>query len=184
MTPKKLKELLGLGQKHMATLLNEDYKKYRSIERRKGKPISDAQRLFYFVANFRLVKGAFKTPLATKDKIVPQNLSIYVIEDLQKRLRGCASDITIYQAKLSKLEEQIAKYNREFDIVNEIQEAVPESDRDLQDRITLLKRQLIEGYTSFYYSILERKLALNWKEAEYNTLAKEIEMINIQGVEK
>jgi hypothetical protein len=184
MTPKKLKELLGLGQKHMATLLNEDYRKYRSMERRKGKPISDAQRLFFFVANFRLVKGAFKTPLKTKDKIVAQNLSIYIIEDLQKRLRSCANEITIYRAKLSKLEAQLAKYNREFDIVNEIQAAVPETDRDLQDRITLLKRQLIETYTSFYYSILDRKLALNWKEAEYNTLAMELEMINIQEIEK
>lgn len=183
MTPKKLKELLGLGQKHMATLLNEDYKKYRSMERRKGKPISDAQRLFYFVANFRLIKGAFKTPLKTKDKIVPQNLSIYVIEDLQKRLRSCANEITIYRAKLSKLEEQIAKYNREFDIVNEIQEAVPESDRDLQDRITLLKRQLIEGYTNFYYLLIQRKLTLSWKEVEYNMLVQEIERINNQTVD-
>ena len=97
MTPKKLKELLGLGQKHMATLLNEDYIKYRSLQRRKGKPIGDAQRLFYYVGNFRLIKGASKAPQPKQDKILPQNLSIYVIEDLHKRLRGCEKDITIYQ---------------------------------------------------------------------------------------
>ncbi len=95
MTPKKLKELLGLGQKHMATLLNEDYIKYRSLQRRKGKPIGDAQRLFHYVGNYRLIKGALRTPQPPQDKIAPQHLSIYVIEDLQKRLRSCASGITI-----------------------------------------------------------------------------------------
>jgi hypothetical protein len=114
--------------------------------------------------------------------IVPQHLSIYVVEDLQKQLRGCAKEISIYQTKLSKLEAQLPRYNKEFIIVSEIEESVPEAEQDLQDRITLLKRQFTETYTSLYYSILERKLALNWKEAEYNTLAKEIEIINIHRV--
>jgi hypothetical protein len=183
MTPKKLKELLGLGQKHMATLLNEDYVKYRSLERRKGKPINDARRLFIYVGNYRLVKGKNKTPLPTQNKILPQNLSIYVIEDLQKRLRSCSNDITIYRAKLSKLEAQLAKYNREFTIVNEIQEAVPEAEQDMHDRITLLKRQLTENYTSYYYLLIQRKLTLNWKEVEYNLLEQEIERLNNQTVD-
>ena len=183
MTPKKLKELLGLCQKHMATLLNEDYIKYRSLQRRKGKPVSDAQRLFHYVGNYRLIKGANKTPLQPQDKIVPLHLSIYVKEDLQKRLRSCASEITIYQSKLNKQEAQIARYNNDFTIVKELQDAVPEAELDLHDRITLLKRQLTDSYTSLYYSILERKLALNWKEVEYDTLEKELEIINIQRVE-
>jgi hypothetical protein len=183
MTPKKLKELLGLCQKHMATLLNEDYIKYRSLQRRKGKPVNDAQRLFHYVGNYRKIKGANKSPLPNEDKILSQNLSIYVIEDLQKRLRGCAKDITIYQARLSKLEAQLARYNNDFIIVNEIQDAVPNAELDLHDRIILLKRQLTQSYTSLYYSILNRKLALKWKEVEYNTLKKEFEMINTQIVE-
>lgn len=182
MTPKKLKELLGLGQKHMATLLNEDYVKYRSLERRKGKPINDARRLFIYVGNYRLIKGANKAPLPDQDKIVPQHLSIYVIEDLQKRLRGCAQEITIYQTKLNKLEAQLARYNQEFTIVSELRAAIPEAEQDLQDRITLLNRQLIEGYTNYYYLLMQRKLTLSWKEVEHNLLEQEIERLNNQTV--
>lgn len=60
----------------------------------------------------------------------------------------------------------------------ELQVAVPEEELDLHDRITLLKRQLTENYTSYYYLLIKRKLTLNWKEAEYNMLVQEIEHLN------
>jgi hypothetical protein len=180
MTPKNLKEFLGLSQKHMATLMNEDYLKYRSLQRRTRKPLADAQLLFQYVGNYRLKKGSIKTPLSISASLEPQHLSIYVMEDLQKRVRACKKEKTIYQNKLKKLEAQLAKYNKEFAVVMEIQDAVPKEELDLHDRISLLKRQLMERYTKYYYSILERKLALNWKKIEYDTLLKDIEIINNQ----
>lgn len=83
MTPKNLKEFLGLSQKHMATLLNEDYKKYRSLQRRVRKPTEDALRLFQYVSDYRRNRGLFNTPQPISDCIEPQQLSIYVMEDLQ-----------------------------------------------------------------------------------------------------
>lgn len=180
MTPKKLKELLGLSQKHMATLMNEEYLKYRSLQRRTRKPLRDAQLLYQYVCNYRLEKGTFNTPLSASASIKPQQLSIYVLEDLQKRVRACEKDKKIYQNNLNKLEAQLSRNNKDFAVVMELQAAVPKAELNLHDQITLLKRRLTENYTSLYYSILERKLALNWKEAEYDTLAKEIERLNIQ----
>ena len=178
MTPKKLKELLGLSQKSMAILMNEEYLKYRSLQRRTGKPLRDSQLLFQYVGQYRLTQRSFETSISSS--LEPQQLSIYVIEDLQKRVRACEKDKTIYQEKLNKLEAQLSRYNKEFAVVMELQAAVPEEELNLHDQITLLKRKLTESYTSLYYSILDRKHALKWKEAEYDTLIKEIEMINIE----
>lgn len=179
MTPKKLKELLGLSQKSMAILMNEEYLKYRSLQRRTGKPLRDSQLLYEYIGQYRLTKGSFETQLSISASLEPQHLSIYVIEDLQKRVRACEKDKMIYQNNLNKLEAQLFRYNKEFAVVMELQAAVPEAELNLHDQINLLKRRLSESYTSLYYSILERKHALNWKEAEYDTLVKEIEMLNI-----
>jgi sulfur carrier protein ThiS len=178
MTPKKLKEFLGLSQKHMATLLNEDYKKYRSLQRRVRKPIDDALRLFQYVSDYRRNRGLFETPQSISDCIEPQQLGIYVLEDLQKSLNKCADEIMIYQKKLSKLEAQLSLHNKEFAVVMELQVAVPEEELDLHDRITLLKRQLSERYTSYYYLLIQRKQTLNWKVIEYNMLVQEMEHLN------
>jgi hypothetical protein len=114
---------------------------------------------------------------------VPQHLSIYVVEDLQKQLRGCAQEISIYQTKLSKLEAQLPRYNKEFIIVSEIEESVPEAEQDMHDRITSLKRQLTENYTSYYYLLMQRRLTLSWKVVEYNMIVQEIERLSNQTVD-